>query len=450
MTAWLLTMMGRLDPSPRFGRRPGWLAQLLGYPAGMASKAGNRRALLVGGGLVAFAVAVVVAVALAGLDRDVGAEAGKRLAKPRLLSTSLVCPQVGPKVVVRIAPGKARRVSTSVRLTRDGERLATGSVTRRTAGGRVTVRVPVVPASDLLLPWCRLVEGSSLGITVVARRGREKRRLVRRIEGDRYRAEPTRRIVLGEVGEPVAEASGLVESRRSPGTFYTHDDSGGEPEIYVLADDGRVVATQPLDGVVNRDWEDIALGPGRSGGSIYVGEIGDNGGSEDSIVVYRIPEPELDGQPDGTVLPPVVPEMVELLSPDGARDAEALFVDPASGDLYVISKRESRSRVYRASSPAFAGETVTLEFLNELPLGGVVAADVCPDGQTVLAKTYFGVYAFVSGSGVARALAGESSSRPFEPQISFSQDESIAADPWCTGYSVLPEGEGAPLARYVP
>ena len=57
MTAWLLTMMGRLDPSPRFGRRPGRLAQLLGYPAGMASKAGNRRALLVGGGLVAFAVA---------------------------------------------------------------------------------------------------------------------------------------------------------------------------------------------------------------------------------------------------------------------------------------------------------------------------------------------------------------------------------------------------------
>ena len=97
-----------------------------------------------------------------------------------------------------------------------------------------------------------------------------------------------------------------------------------------------------------------------------------------------------------------------------------------------------------------AGETVTLEYMGELPFSGVVAADVCPDGQTVLVKSYFGVQAFVSGSGVARALAGEPASRPYEPQIAFSQDESIATDPWCTGYSVLPEGEGAPLIRYAP
>ncbi|MGA1212426.1 MAG: hypothetical protein ACO3ZZ_01670, partial [Solirubrobacterales bacterium] len=133
-----------------------------------------------------------------------------------------------------------------------------------------------------------------------------------------------------------------------------------------------------------------------------------------------------------------------------ARDAEALLVDPATGELYVISKRESRSRVYRAPSPAFEGETVPLEFLDELPVGGVVAADVCPDGQTVLIKTYFGIDAFISGRGVADALAGDRSGRLYEPQVSFTQDESIAADPWCTGYSVLPEGEGAPLARYAP
>jgi hypothetical protein len=416
----------------------------------MDSEAGNRRVLLIGAALVAFAVAVVIAVALVGLDRDGGAEAGKRLAKPRLLSTSLACPEGRPKVVVRAGPGKARRLTASARLIRQGGTLASGSTNRRTASRRVTVRISLEPPSDRLLPWCRLVEGTSLRVVLVARRGREKKRLVRRIEGDRYRAEASRRIELGPVGTPVSEASGLVESRRSPGTFYTHDDSGGEPEVYVLSDDGSIAATQPLAGVVNRDWEDIALGPGRSGGSVYVGEIGDNGGSEDSIFVHRIPEPVLDGQPPGTVLPPVEPDTVELVYPDGARDAEALLVDPATGDLYVISKRESRSRVYRAPSPAFEGETVTLEFLNELPVGGVVAADVCPDGQTVLVKTYLGIDAFISSRGVADALAGDRSGRLYEPQISFTQDESIAADPWCTGYSVLPEGEGAPLARYAP
>ena len=416
----------------------------------MNSEAGNRRVLLIGGVLVVLAAGVVVAVASTGLGRGGGPETGDRLDKPRLLSTSLACPAPGPTVVARVDPGKAGRIEASVQLLRFGRPIASGSAKRQTDGRRVNVRVPLLPASDRLLPWCRLVEGNALRITVVSRLGSATRQLVRRIEGDRYRAEPTRRVVLGEVGDPVSEASGLVESRRLPGTFYTHDDSGVEPEVYVLADDGRVIATQPLTGVVNRDWEDIALGPDRPGGSIYVGEIGDNGGSHDSIFVYRFPEPDLAGVPEGSVLPPVAPETVELVYPDGGRDAEALLVDPRNGDLYLITKRETRSRVYRAPDPVFAGETVTLEYMGELPFSGVVAADVCPDGQTVLVKTYFGVQAFVSGSGVARALAGEPASRPYEPQIAFSQDESIAADPWCTGYSVLPEGEGAPLIRYAP
>ncbi|MFM9077026.1 MAG: hypothetical protein ACKORM_02180 [Solirubrobacterales bacterium] len=80
----------------------------------------------------------------------------------------------------------------------------------------------------------------------------------------------------------------------------------------------------------------------------------------------------------------------------------------------------------------------------------MVGADVCPDGQTVLVKTYPEVLAYVSDSGVEAALTGEPAQRLYEPQISFFQDETVAADPWCTGYSVLPEGSGAPLARYAP
>ena len=416
----------------------------------MASRRDNRRVLLVGGGLVALAVVLTVVAALSGAARDGGAEAGERLTKPRLLSTSLDCPPGAPAVVARVAPGKARRILVQAFLVREGRRIATGRVGTRPSGGRVTLRIPLSPASDLLLPYCRLVEGTSLTLALEARRGRDRKRLVRRIEGDRYRAEPSRRIQLGSVGEPVSEASGLVESRTDPGTFYTHDDSGGEAAVYVLADDGTVVATQPVAGVVNRDWEDIALGPDRAGRSIYIGEIGDNGGSRTSISVYRIPEPDLRGLAPGGSLPPVIPEIVDLVYPDGPRDAEAMLVDPSNGDIYVITKREERSRVYRASAPRFEGETVTLERVGDLATGGVVGADVCPDGQTVLVKTYPEVLAYVSDSGVEAALAGEPARRLYEPQISFLQDEAVAADPWCTGYSVLPEGSGAPLARYAP
>ena len=405
-------------------------------------------ALLVGGSFAIFAAALVVIVAVPGIGGD--GEAGKRLAPARILSTSTDCSSGQSSVLLRVAPGKARRLVASARLVREGAVAATGSVTRRASGRRVTLRISLSPPSDQLLPYCRLVEGSSLRLKVVSRRGRETRRVTQTVEGDRYRAEPSRRIELGPVGDPVSEASGLAESRRSPGTFYTVDDSGGEAAVYVLGDDGSIRATQPLTGVLNRDWEDIALGPGRAGGSIYVGDIGDNGASRSSIAVYRIPEPELDGIPASAVLPPVAPEIVELQYPDGARDAEALIVDPSNGDLYVITKREARSRVYRARNPIFGGETVTLEYLGELGSSGVVAADACPDGQTVLVKTYFSVFAYVSRSGVESALAGQPASRLYEAQPSFLQDETVAADPWCTGYSVLPEGTGAPLARYAP
>ncbi|MFM9077343.1 MAG: hypothetical protein ACKORM_03820, partial [Solirubrobacterales bacterium] len=413
----------------------------------MAPSRDNRRVLLVGGGLVALATVVTVVAALSGAARDEGAEAGERLLKPRLLWTSLDCPPGAPAVEARVVPGKARRILVQASLVREGRKIAGGRVGARASGGRVTVRIPFSPASDLLLPYCRLVEGTSLTLALESRRGRDRKRLVRTIEGDRYRAEPSRRIPLGSVGEPVSEASGLVESRSNPGTFYTHDDSGGEAAVYILADDGTVVATQPVAGVVNRDWEDIALGPDRAGRSIYIGEIGDNGGSRASISVYRIPEPDLEGLVPGGSLPPVIPEIVDLVYPDGARDAEAMLVDPSNGDIYVITKREARSRVYRAPAPRFQGETVTLERVGDLAIGGVVGADVCPDGQTVLVKTYPEVLAYVSDSGVEAALTGEPAQRLYEPQISFFQDETVAADPWCTGYSVLPEGSGAPLAR---
>lgn len=269
------------------------------------------------------------------------------------------------------------------------------------------------------------------------------------------RAVTERQTTLGRAGAPVREASGLAESRRRPGTFYTHDDSGGDPSVFVLASDGTIIATQPLAGVENRDWEDIALGPGPRGGRIYVAETGDNLARHDSVFIYRIPEPEqreLEGAEPGSTLAGVEPEVLELTYPDGARDAEALIVDPANGDIILVTKREDRSRIYRASNPRFdTGRPVTLEFIGDLPFNDVVAGDACPNGKTVLLKTYLEVRAFTAGSGgVTRALTGPSSPRLYRLDPRYPQDEALAASPDCTGYSVLPEGVEPPLVRYAP
>ena len=253
--------------------------------------------------------------------------------------------------------------------------------------------------------------------------------------------------MLGAVPDPVTGASGLAASRTNRRVVWAHNDSGGDASLYALGSDGKIRAALPVAGAENVDWEDMARGPGPSGSPdwLYVGDIGDNEASRGSVRVYRVPEPDLGGSAGGALLPAAPAAFVDLVYPDGPRDAEALVVDPGTGDLFVITKREDRSRVYRARTPAFEGETVTLEYLRELGEGLVTAADACPDGKTVLVRSYFGLDAY-TGSSVASALRRSPSPRLVEVE---PQGETVAVAPDCEGYYTLSEGAGQPLVRYL-
>jgi hypothetical protein len=378
------------------------------------------------------------------------ADGGPVLARPVVTGLTLSC-RPDPVLKVRVRSGNARSVEARATVSRNGSPVADRSRTAGPSDRKVAVAIGLGPAASQVLPSCKVPRGVAVTIRVTSRLGQVRKTAVRTIRGSNLRAVTTRRVELGAVGSPITESSGLVESRRHPGRFYTHDDSGGPASVFVLAEDGSVRATLPLAGVTNRDWEDIAIGPGPGGDAIFVGEIGDNSAVHDSVSVHRVPEPALSGVPHGSTLSAIEPSTAEFTYPDGPRDAEALVADPASGDLYLITKREDRARVYRAVDPDFDSPGPSeLEFVRELDYTGVVAADACPDGETVLVKTYFGIYAHVSSEGIEQALAAPGASRLYLPDFSFPQDESVAADPWCSGYSVLPEGSGAPLARYVP
>ena len=137
----------------------------------------------------------------------------------------------------------------------------------------------------------------------------------------------------------VRESSGVAASREHSGVLWTHNDSGGEPEVHAVDPTGRLLGRVRLTGAENKDWEDIALGPCPSGECLYIADIGDNRGSRKDVEIYRIPEPDLNA-PAGPRA-----ERFRVRYPDGPRDAEALFLLP-SGELFVISK-ESTPGLYR-------------------------------------------------------------------------------------------------------
>src|SRR5689334_9017693 len=157
-------------------------------------------------------------------------------------------------------------------------------------------------------------------------------------------------------GEPaLTETSGIHTGVRNPGIGWVHNGSGETARVFALDGTGALRGTYSLTGATAVDWEDIAVVAGATPGSgtIYAGDIGDNALARSEIQVYRVAEPAVptSGPAVTTALSGV--ETLHLTYPDGPHDAETLLVDPATGDILVITKLlfGGTVGVYRAAAP---------------------------------------------------------------------------------------------------
>jgi len=186
----------------------------------------------------------------------------------------------------------------------------------------------------------------------------------------------------------LTEISGMAFGKQNPGMIYLQTDSGGEPAVYVMDSMGVEHGKIMLIGAKNRDWEDIAVGPGLDQKSyIYIADIGDNRAKRENITIYRIPEPTL-------ILPEakVLVEKISLKYPRGPRDAETLLVDPISADLYIISKRDDQNTIFWLSALDFEKGKGVLTDCGKLPFTSSTGGDISQDGCQILIKNYESVF----------------------------------------------------------
>ena len=192
------------------------------------------------------------------------------------------------------------------------------------------------------------------------------------------------------VGRPVAlpdlpEASGVAVSRRTPGILWSLNDSG-DPIVLALSADGAPSGRVRVTGAEVTDWEAIAVGPCAAGSCLFVADLGDNDANRQRITIFRSPEP---APGDGATRPV---EALHATYPDGAHDAEALFVT-SDGSLFVVTKGETgHIALYRFPQPLRAGSTARLERITVL--GGqakksdrVTDASASPDGAWIALRT---------------------------------------------------------------
>ncbi|WP_328470622.1 esterase-like activity of phytase family protein [Actinoplanes sp. NBC_00393] len=194
-----------------------------------------------------------------------------------------------------------------------------------------------------------------------------------------------------------------------------------------------------------RDTEDLARGPD---GTLWVGDIGDNGRNRETIALWRL-------APGGRA-----PKIYRMAYPDGPHDAEALLVS-GDGTPVVVTKDPMTAGVYVPAVALKAGKTTPLRKVGDVavpltatsnPFGlpgrvVITGGATSPDGGRVVLRTYADAFEFdVSGGDVVRAIT-EGKPReialPDEPQ-----GEAIAYSRDGTALLTVSEGRDAQLLRY--
>lgn len=191
--------------------------------------------------------------------------------------------------------------------------------------------------------------------------------------------------VIGRIDSPaIPESSGLVMSRRHPGVYWTHNDSGNPPQIFAITREGKLIATYRID-APNVDWEDIAID---DAGRLYLADIGNNSHNRWQVQVYRVAEPDPRGDPSEKSIKP--DRIWRITFPGRPFDAESFFILGQDGFIIEKDLNGSQAGVYRFSltsdeRPVDLERVATLS--ERVPVTG---ADTTPDGKWLAIMTLAG------------------------------------------------------------
>jgi hypothetical protein len=264
-------------------------------------------------------------------------------------------------------------------------------------------------------------------------------------------AQPVGESVARELGtvnvKGLTEISGMAASRQDADVVWVHSD-GDIDEIYAVDASGVVRVKLALPDKLT-DCEDLATGPGPEDGAdyLYLGDIGDNDQDRASVRVYRIAEPKVAAGSPSTVSAENVAHLT-LVYPDGKHDAEALLIDPISGDVFIVTKEYGRARVYRAAADSWKSQTnVTLAHVQTLGIEKVSAGDISQDGQWIaLRREEIGwLWKRAEGQSVAKALAGPAVRIAVRGRRQAKNGEAISLASSGRGYYTISEGKRQPL-----
>lgn len=234
------------------------------------------------------------------------------------------------------------------------------------------------------------------------------------------------------------EISGLAASREFPGHYWAINDSGNTAQLHLMDGEGRHRGSVDVTSVANVDWEDLASFSLDGRNYLLVSDTGDNGGIRQDLALHVFEEPAVLDRPARLAW------TVRFRWPDGPRDCEAAAVDPARGEVLLVSKKRVPAELFRVPLGPSAAEVVA-ERLGTLPgieqpdagdlarspiygryRAQVTGADLSPNGRVLAVLNYRSIHFLVRARGEDWSAALATSKLPHLALPWIPQAEAIA------------------------
>jgi hypothetical protein len=243
---------------------------------------------------------------------------------------------------------------------------------------------------------------------------------------------------VGTIANTAPGPSGIAASRAHAGVIYGHEDAGGMPRFFAFDKTGKTLGEYRLMGGTVTDWEDIAVGPGPDNQNyVFIGDFGDNNRNRTEIQVIKVPEPNVSVSQAAVMEDISTFQVLRFTYAGGARDTEALMIDPVTKDIVIVTKTAGMAEVYRAPGNTPANMPTELELLTTVMLTGsgqaaqVSAGDISPTGDRIMLRTYTRILVWprLAGATVGPSLDAmpTDNPQPDQPQgegLTFSADGS--------------------------
>lgn len=195
------------------------------------------------------------------------------------------------------------------------------------------------------------------------------------------------------------EVSGILYVEDS--TIWAIEDGGNKDEIYKVDFNGDILKTFEVKNAKNIDWEDITKD---QNGNIYIADTGNNGSDRKNLVIYKIPNPELEkgDKIDAEKIEFYYPEQKKYPPKKSKRNYDVEAVFHFKNKLYLITRNrahpfDGNASIYTIpdSKGRYAATLVgSIKICEDWKTCQITAIDISSDAKKIVALSYGKLFVF--------------------------------------------------------